>query len=232
VARHYTIHPKRVFHFRRLASLVVLGVGTALAVVIVLRWPRAIADRLPVNLPTPTEYVGDGKAATNYPLTHTDPETNPSRPTVQDILDASDFTLIVGEGSGWHGYDVIKVRADGTCEHTFNDQGGAGLVWKRAAFTIDHATVLELRQLLVDIGYFNLPRAYHADVADGTQWVLQVSAAGKHKGVYCNNHFPPELIRISEFLRGRVLGAHPEARVGTQIDLDPMEQWRELAGER
>ena len=86
MARQYTIHPKRVFHFSCLASLVVLGVGIILVVVIVLRWPRAIADRLPVNLPTPIEYVGDGKAATNHPLTHTDPETNPSRPTVQEIL--------------------------------------------------------------------------------------------------------------------------------------------------
>ena len=44
------------------------------------------------------------------------------------------------------------------------------------------------------------PGAYHAEVHDGTQWVLWIKQADQEKSIYFNNHFPDEIVRFAEQL--------------------------------
>jgi hypothetical protein len=68
----------------------------------------------------------------------------------------------------------------------------------------------KLRQLLVDVNYASLKRAYHADVVDGTQWCICVDVAGATKKVYCNNYFPDAAVRLASAISQDVLPAHEE----------------------
>jgi hypothetical protein len=89
--------------------------------------------------------------------------------------------------------------------------------------------VTELRRLLVDVDFFRLKRGYHANVHDGTQWLVKARAAGRSKRVYCNNHFPARVIALSEFVRTRVLDAHDgEIARAEPVVLAPMDQWNEF----
>ncbi|MDA0814027.1 MAG: hypothetical protein O3C21_16755 [Verrucomicrobia bacterium] len=39
-----------------------------------------------------------------------------------------------------------------------------------------------------------MAEAYHADVADGNQWVLAVTQGERQKAIYFNNHFPKSIL--------------------------------------
>lgn len=230
----YTLKPRRRTALAIIAVIVVL-----LTVVIFLRWPRFLADRLPFAQPTAVEFVGDGNgAATNFALSKTEPDSPSARLSAADLLGAGDFEFRMGEGSGMYGYDVIKVGADGRCQYTALERtltydpvakAYRRPGWRRADFTADPATVRDLRQLLADVGYGALPKGYHANVCDGTQWLVKAQAGGRRKGVYCNNHFPAEIIRLSAFVRDRIVAPHKaEIEAGQRIELDPMAQWKEF----
>jgi hypothetical protein len=143
-----------------------------------------------------------------------------------DLLNAPDFHFTMGDGSGWHGYDVVKVAADGSAEYTFLDpvpiigpDGVRRQQWRHVEFTIDVPTMQGLRALLNDIGYFHLKKEYHADIQDGTQQWLKVEASRRKKGVYCNNYFPPEVQRVRGFVQQRIFDPHA-AEIGAAKPID------------
>ena len=49
-------------------------------------------------------------------------------------------------------------------------------------------------------GLLSLATAYHANVADGTQWVLRVRQGARQKAAYFNNHFPDGIVRFADRL--------------------------------
>jgi hypothetical protein len=130
-----------------------------------------------------------------------------------DFLTAQGLAFTWGDGSGWHGYDVVKVQPNGAVTYTFQPQNAT---WKQAQFTIDAATQQALRQLLKDIDYWRLKKAYYSPDADGTQRFVKVEAAGKRKAVYCSNHFPAEVIRIKQFVEARIIAPN-SAAVGKAV---------------
>jgi hypothetical protein len=132
-----------------------------------------------------------------------------------DFLTAQGLVFTWGDGSGLRGYDVVKVRPDGTVIYTFQPRNAT---WKRAQFTIDAPTQQALRQLLKDIDYWRLKKAYYASVADGTQRFVKVEAAGKRKAIYCSNYFPAEVIRIKQFVEARIISAN-SAAVGRAVPI-------------
>lgn len=52
-----------------------------------------------------------------------------------------------------------------------------------------------------------LDKEYHADVCDGTQWVLWVRQGDREKTVFFNSHFPDPIIRFAEQLDAIVSGS-------------------------
>jgi hypothetical protein len=112
-------------------------------------------------------------------------------------LGARDFALVLGQGSGWHGYHTLRVSAAGRCDFTYFvsssrvSTGGAGdhgiaagqvytdQVWRRAEFQLSDPEQLRLREALVAADVFGLQDEYiNRRVADGTQWVVWLRAGG------------------------------------------------------
>jgi hypothetical protein len=124
-----------------------------------------------------------------------------------DWQNAPDFQFTWGDGSGWHGYDSVKMSASGKVTYVFRDSADRGWAWKRAEFTVDSLTVRDLRQLLKDVDYFRLKQAYHAAIEDGTQRFVKVEISGKRKGVYCTTTFPAKFCGSSRLLRSAFSGS-------------------------
>lgn len=112
----------------------------------------------------------------------------------------------MGEGSGWHGYDVLRIAATGEARYTFAKLDGQRTVWRGAEFRVDKPMLAKLRATLNDTKYFSLRSAYRdPDVADGTQWFVKVRIGEKEKVVVCDNAFPPEVVRLSQFVHDEIL---------------------------
>ncbi len=121
-------------------------------------------------------------------------------------LDYGDFAFVLGEGSGWHGYDVLRIAATGECWYTFAKLEGDKTVWRGAEFRVDEAALAKLRAELNEVRYFSLEDTYRdPNVDDGTQWFVKVRVGNNKKGVYCDNAFPPEIVRLSEFVHQEIL---------------------------
>jgi hypothetical protein len=165
----------------------------------------------------------------NFPLSRTVDDPASADSGSVDLVGARDFRFIMGDGSGWHGYNVIKIGADGKSEYTFSywvqgtDSNGSRIQtqhWKCAEFSVDAGTLAELRKLLAEVNFFKLKKEYDANVEDGTQRWIKVEASGKRKGVYCNNHFPQVFMRIYGFVNDRIIAAHPvEIGAAQEIEL-------------
>jgi hypothetical protein len=131
------------------------------------------------------------------------------RANTVNVMGASDFKFSMGDGSGWHGYNTIKVCADGKCQYVFVDR--RGLSWRRGDFVVDPRTLRELRELLVEIDFFRLKETYHdPNIADGIQRWAWVEAYGMHKSVYCNNRFPEPFQELYTFVQKKVIRPHEE----------------------
>lgn len=103
-----------------------------------------------------------------------------------DLVGAPDFRFAYGDGSGWHGYNVLSVGADGTAVYTFfeyvPDTTAAGepinqQQWRRAQFTLDAPTLAALRAELKQVDFWRLKKTYYNQ--RGSRWV---PAMGEGRG--------------------------------------------------
>src|SRR5205814_114855 len=127
-----------------------------------------------------------------------------------DLVGAPDFAFMMRDGSGWHGYNTIRVAADGRCRFVFctrslvtepDGKTFIDLKWRRIEFVIDQKTLMDLRKLLAEIDFFRLKKYYSADeIKDGTQRQVWVQASGMQKSVYCSNHFPERFQKVYTFV--------------------------------
>jgi len=89
-----------------------------------------------------------------------------------------------------------------------------------------------LRNKVVELGLFDLSGMYSSGADDGTQWFLKLQVAGQRKTVWCDNHFPNPMVKLSEYVGRNVLPLHkPEIDKAEKIELkrddwEP-EDWRE-----
>jgi hypothetical protein len=150
--------------------------------------------------------------------TEDDPANFPAG-TTSSIENAKDFLFILGQGSGWHGYDVLKVDDNGTCEATFGGERTGK--WRRAKFSLTSNELTQLQKKLVELDVFALKRAYHnTSICDGTQWFLKIQGGGKRKAVYCNNYFPSVMTNLSNFVEQQIKAPHvKELDTSTEIEL-------------
>jgi hypothetical protein len=105
------------------------------------------------------------------------------------------YRIELGRGSGWHGLDTLKISEDGKVV-LHRHQG----TWYKATMKLPGESLAKVLQAVEENQLLGLHKAYHADVADGTQWVLWLSQGEKEKSVYFNNHFPKEIIRFAASL--------------------------------
>lgn len=222
-SRHYTLKPRR----RAWPLGLLAGVLGAVAVI----WAVAASSGACRHDPRPIRLGGgDARPYTyNFPLHKSEEDPAAADAGAVDLAGAADFSFVMGEGGGQTGYNVVKLSADGVCQYTFINPAAYRYpdepYWKRATFAVDAGTVAELRRLLAEIDYWRMKKMYHGAAADGTQWFVKIRAAGRNKGVYCNNHFPDGIQRLSQFVHSRILEPHrAEINKGEAVDLKP-EEW-------
>jgi hypothetical protein len=112
-----------------------------------------------------------------------------------------DFWFQLGQGSGWHGLDLIRITADGRVSYEYRTSEG----WTRKRFTINQKMVQSLKEKINALGIRNLKRAYHRPIADGTQWCLLIKEDDPPKSIYCDNQFPKPVVDLAEFVHENIV---------------------------
>ncbi len=112
------------------------------------------------------------------------------------------FDLQFGRGSGWHGLDLLRITSDGRAEYEYQADHGE---WRRKTFVVPEHQLTKLRQEITELNPWGMDRAYHRNVADGTQWCFLVRIDGKSKSVYFDNNFPNAIRRFADVIDQTVL---------------------------
>jgi predicted small lipoprotein YifL len=136
----------------------------------------------------------------NYPLSKTDRDDRPPF-----HLDSTQpFLIELGRGSGLDGLNTVKIGQDGAVVfHRLKQKlQGERVVqsWERASFHLQQGAMVQIVEAVEANRLLELHKGYHADVADGTQWVLWIKQGKRQKSVYFNNHFPKQIIRFAQKL--------------------------------
>jgi antitoxin component YwqK of YwqJK toxin-antitoxin module len=171
-------------------------------------WEEWGADGEPIRR---KEYRG-GALVSETPVRSRKPFAYPGK------VGATDFAFVLAQGSGWHGYNTLRVSASGWCEcrYFFNSgqEGPSGdrvitQVWRKAEFQLTDETQQQLREALKVADVFGLREKYiNERIADGTQWVVRLRADGTEKEISCSNKFPGVLRVLSRTLRDQIMAPH------------------------
>ena len=100
----------------------------------------------------------------------------------------------MGRGSGWFGLETIEVDQDLNAK--IYRETGSG--WEMCTLNLANDEWRRITASIEKYQLYKLDRAYHADVADGTQWILWIVQNGRSKSVYCNNYFPENLREFAQ----------------------------------
>lgn len=128
-----------------------------------------------------------------FPLSRTSPSKTPAF----TVDPTKDFHFELGRGSGWAGLDTISFGRDGvvTLYKQLPEER-----WRTATLTLDTAAIGRIFDAVRTEGIMTMAAAYHADMNDGTQWVLWIKQADLSKAIYFNNHFPQAVRRLAKVI--------------------------------
>jgi hypothetical protein len=112
------------------------------------------------------------------------------------------FWLEFGRGSGWHGLDTVKIDQTGRVVlHRMKSDRQENvnvLSWEVATLQLPPEALTEVLKAVDSNNLMDLHKAYHKDIADGTQWVLWIRQGEREKSVYFNNNFPRAIAAFAE----------------------------------
>jgi hypothetical protein len=114
------------------------------------------------------------------------------------------FLLEFGRGSAWHGLDIVKLFEDGTL--TVHRQRIGKLRGEPFGFLeattvrLGRKSVSRVLHAIEENEIMEMHRAYHANVYDGTQWILRIKQGENEKAIYCDNHFPRRILLFAAAL--------------------------------
>lgn len=122
------------------------------------------------------------------------------------------YRIELGRGSGMFGLHTVRVDQDGVVtlyrQGTEGDSGARLRYWETATLRLPADGRAAVLAAVADTRVLGLGREYHdPSIHDGTQWVLCVRQGGRERAVYCNNRFPPAVVRFAGRLDA-VLAAH------------------------
>ena len=123
------------------------------------------------------------------------------------------FAFVMGQGSAWHGYDVIRINSRGECWYTFSeiDPKTEQVVWREASFSIGRPALMALKAELNDIAFFSMKDEYEGAQTPGrSQWFVKVRINEQKKAVFMDNEFPLQAIRLEKFISEQVLDPRRE----------------------
>jgi hypothetical protein len=123
------------------------------------------------------------------------------------------FEFQLGQGSGWHGLDLLKIPADGMAVYEYQPQRGK---WFRKRFSVDKGRLEALIEKIKALNILDMERWYTSGIADGTQWCILIKSGGQQKSIYCDNKFPQPIKDLAAFVHETIiepLGGRVEAVV-------------------
>lgn len=127
------------------------------------------------------------------------------------------FRIEFGRGSGWHGLDTIKIDQGGSVvlHRAKREQrdGANHQSWETTTIQLQPDAVADVVKAVDANNVLGLNKAYHANIHDGTQWVLWIKQGNREKSVYFNNSFPREITEFAKQLDGILANAGLERAV-------------------
>ncbi|HMJ16699.1 MAG TPA: hypothetical protein VK524_35030 [Polyangiaceae bacterium] len=133
------------------------------------------------------------------------------RTAFDERLGKGRFAFVMGQGSSWHGFDVIRINSRGECWYTFSEleQATEAVVWREAAFGVPKETLTALKEQLNENAFFSLEDEYKGAQSPGrSQWFIKVRIGEQKKAVFLDNEFPLQAIRLEKFISEQVLDPH------------------------
>jgi len=138
------------------------------------------------------------------------------RSAYDEKLHSGRFAFAHGEGAEWYGYDVLHVAADGDCRYTFSElpAGAKEPTWRQHQFEISESTLSALKQEINDAGFVRLSERYGQE---GQHAFIWVRVGGKRKLTRVQGSPPPEFVRVSNFVRDKILAPERDALAKAEI---------------
>jgi hypothetical protein len=127
------------------------------------------------------------------------------------VLGSGNFAFLMGAGSAWHGFDVVRVGSKGECSYTFSELNydTERVIWRAARFEISRETLLELKEELNEVAFFSMEDQYKGPAEAGsTQWFFKVRIGKQQKSVFLDNEFPLQAMKLEKFVSEKVLDPH------------------------
>lgn len=98
------------------------------------------------------------------------------------------FRVAFGDGSGWHGYNILVVEGDGRCQALYMTPPARSGGWNLYEYKVEPERIARLKAEVEHRGILRLPPKFiHPRRADGWQKFVNVWIDGRRKSVYCSN---------------------------------------------
>ena len=137
------------------------------------------------------------------------------------------FRLEFGRGSGLMGLETITIERDRVvlCRRNFKQiDEVTWRHWEVSTNGVGPNFTRKVAELIDNFKILDLHREYHANVFDGTQWVIWISQGKTEKAVYFNNHFPDRVQKFAVALDQELRAVLPKEIQWIPV---PKEQSRE-----
>jgi hypothetical protein len=114
------------------------------------------------------------------------------------------YRLEFGRGSALDGLETIRIDPAGRVAlHRMKSERRADAVvqsWETATLQLSPEVRAGVLKAVEANDLMGLGKAYHADVRDGTQWVLCIRQGDREKAVFFDNSFPRQITAFAEQL--------------------------------
>jgi hypothetical protein len=144
------------------------------------------------------------KPVESWPLSKSTPDTTTS---LKKIDPNKPWKIGLARGSTWHGYDCATLQSDGPVEllrMTFAPPGRTQ-TWETTKIMLPRSSLSSLLAA-IDPDVLELQKEYHANVADGTQWMFFATQGQSAKSTFFDNHFPYPIVHFADALDNILAG--------------------------
>lgn len=128
----------------------------------------------------------------------------PSKTAPFAIDPSAEFHFAFGRGSGMDGLDTILFGRDGIV--TLHRKTSKGR-WQTATITLDSNSIRRILETTEAEHIMAMSAKYHADVSDGSQWILWITQGSRSKSIYFDNYFPQGIRRLATVLDSELAAA-------------------------
>ena len=154
------------------------------------------------------------------------------------------FETTLGRGSGRDGLDTIQIGESGAVtihESSWATVSAAQLSppaseqaldlddpflsggsvrtqrWALVESKLPQDSIERIANRLAALQLDHLHKGYHAEIFDGTQWILHVRQGTSVKAIYFNNHFPDDILLFAKFIDAEIESLSLQESDATEI---------------